>query len=802
MLNDLRVALRSVIRQPGFFAVAVLTLALGIGATTAIFSVVDHLVLRPMPYPNGDRMAYLWMKPPASMGDFLITPSLTLARALEKQLPSLEIFDFYENESRVTDGADGAEPIEVVHARPSLFPMLGGRAQLGRTLGEEDLEPGAPRVAVISYATWRTRFGGSSDVLRQDIRLDGELYRIVGVMPRGFSTPRGHEDVWAPLATDPRQPDNARRVTVLAVLRENVDVSTATSELKRLAPRFAGDDILVGRGFEPVIVEPKTFFSATLRRSSLILFGAVGLLLLIGCANVAALLLTRNSARGRELAIRRALGASRARLVRLLLLEALIVAVGAFAAGSLLAMWTLEAFVALLPDNLSAIDTMRVSPRVLAFAVLVSLASAFLFGLLPAFQGTRHDLTDAMRGDARSGATTTGRHAIRRALTAAEVALALMLLVGAGLLIRSFVHLQRIPLGFDPSGTLSVSLHLPDTRYPTEESRQAFFDRALEGARALPGVTAAARTTLLPPRGGIVFGYLQLEGQRDGSGGPLTYTGGTVSHEFFSLMRISVRAGRVFGAADTKASEPVVVINETMARKIFPHEDAVGKRIALSAPPKSRWNTIIGVVADVKAAGLRPAGHADYQVYTSDQQSPFQWGSLVLRTARDPRTLATPLRARITGIDPLLPVQDLLTGQARMAEELSAERFNLLLLGAFSALGLALASVGIYGVMALYVAQRRYEIGVRLALGATERSITRLVLGQSLAITLAGVAAGTIGALALTRVMRRLLFEVSPTDPLTFVVVIALVVAVGVISTLLPISRAVRVSPAAALRAE
>jgi putative ABC transport system permease protein len=804
MRYDLRIALRGLIRQPGFCALAILTLALGIAATSAVFSVVDFVVLRPMPYPNGERMVFVWMKSPSNQGRMMVSPSLALARQFEAGMQTVERVEVYQGESRITDGVTGAEPISIRQVRPGFFAMLGGRPRVGRTFVAADMDAAAPRVALISNATWQSRFGGANDITDKDIRLDGELYRIVGVMGPGFRTPSGKEAVWIPLRADSRQPDSGRRVTLLAVLKPGVVATAATDELKRLVPGLHDQDMLAARGWEPGAVDPTAFSNTSLRRASLVLFGAVGLLLLIGCANVAALLLTRNSARSRELSIRKALGASRGRLVRLLLFETLAITVAAGVVGSLLATWTLQLFVALLPDSLSAIDSMRVDARSFGFSALISIATGLLFGLLPAFQGTRQDLTEAMRGDARTGGATRGRHTLRRVLTAAEVALALMLLVGAGLLVRSFIQLQRVPLGYDPAQTLAAALDLPRTRYQTSAARQEFYDRLFEEARALPGVTAVARTTMLPPQGGISFGQLRIDrSDSAGPAAPTMYSNGTVSHNYFDLMRIPLIAGRRFDDGDTKTTPRVLVINHTMAKLLWPGESALGKRIGFGKENESAWLTIVGIVGDVKAAGIRGASpHADYQIYQSDRQSAFDHGALVLKTAVDPITVAAPLRARIAAIDPMLPVTELESGETRVASEFVADRFNVLLLAVFSGLGLLLAAIGIYGVMGLYVAQRRHEIGVRVALGASAGSVARLVLRQSLTMAVAGVVAGAIGAAALTRLMKTILFEVSPTDPATFAVMIAAVLTVSVVSTLLPIRRAVRLSPATALRAE
>jgi predicted permease len=804
MRYDLQLALRGLIRHPGFSALAILTLALGIAATSAIFSVVDHVVLRPMPYPKGERMVYVWMKSPPTMGRMMVTPSLALARQFENGTQAFERVELYQAESRITDGASGAEPISIRHVRPGFFDMLGGRPRIGRTFGDADMDAAAGRVAVISYGTWQTRFGGATDITEKDIRLDGELHRIVGVMGRGFRSPGGKEAVWIPLRPDSRQPDNGRRVTMLAVLKPGIDAAAASDQLKRAIPGVTGDDTLAARGWEPGAVDPTAFSNTSLRRASLVLFGAVGLLLAIGCANVAALVLTRNSARSRELAIRKALGATRSRLVRLLLFESAAIAVAAGVLGAILAAWTLEVFVALLPDSLSAVESMRVDARLLGFSALISIVTGLSFGLLPAFQGTRQDLTEAMRGDARTGGAARGRHRLRRILTAAEVALALMLLVGAGLLVRSFVQLQRVPLGYDPSRTLAAALELPRTRYQTPAARQAFYDRVLEEARALPGVVAVSRTSMLPPQGGISFGEFRIEGRgSNGPAAPTMYSNGTVSHNYFELMRIPIVAGRGFDDGDRKSSSRALVINRTMAQKLWPGESALGKRIAFGKENDAAWLTIVGIVGDVKAAGLRGgAPHADYQIYQSDQQSAFEYGALVLKTADDPIRIAAPLRARIAAIDPMLPIRELESGEARVANELVGDRFNLVLLAVFSGLGLLLAAIGIYGVMALYVAQRRHEIGVRVALGASAQGVAGLVLRQSLTMAGTGIIAGAIGAAALTRLMQTLLFEVSPTDPITFAVMIAAVLVVSVLSTLIPIRRAVRLSPAVALRGD
>ncbi len=803
MLNDLRLAARDLIRHPGFTLLAVLTLAVGIGGSAAIFSVVDHVVLRPMPYPNGDRMAYVSIESPPEVGQFLMMPSLALARDLTQASHSFEAVELYQAESRVTSGPDGAESISVLHVQPTLFGFLDARPRIGRTFGDPDMQSDAPNVALISHGLWKTRYGGDASVLEQDIRLDEQLYRIVGVMRPGFRVPRGTHEVWLPLRADGREPDTSRRVTALGVLKQDAGLEAATGEMVGLARALQASDALLARGFQPRAIPPAEFSSATLRRSSLVLFGAVGLLLMIGCANVAALLVTRHAGRARDVAIRRALGATRLRLIHFHVAEALLLGAGAGLAGVLIAMWTLDAVREVMPARLLPSDVLEVNTVVLAFTAAISLLTTVAFGLLPALQGTRVDLTSAMRSDARSGGTTRGRHLTRRFLTAAEVALAVVLLVGAGLLVRSFVELQRTPLGFDPSGIISASVMLPVNRYPDDESRRAFLEQLLGGARVLPGVTAAALASGLPPSTGLLFGDLRIDGEPEASGkAPSPVSASQVSDEYFSAMRISIRHGRGFGPQDSLTAERVAVVNENFARRVWPDQDPVGRRMTFGAGPEAAWMTVVGVAADVKANAIRPmeSDHGGYQLYQSIRQTGSRGASVVLRADGDATRLGPDLRALVRRLDPLLPLQAMQTGEERIAVELAGERFNLLLLGLFAGVGLVLAATGIYGMMALYVAHRRHEIGVRLALGATPGAVASLIVRQSLVMAAAGLAAGVIGALWLTRFMQALLHGVDPADPLTLASVVLVIATISIVATIVPVRRALGVAPADALR--
>jgi putative ABC transport system permease protein len=795
MLNDLRLVVRELLRHPGFSLVAIITLALGIGANAAIFSVVDHVVLNPMPYPDGERMRYLWMKSDEKMGGFMVTPSLAFARDLLSASPHVfERAELYEGASRVTQGADGAETTPVLYAQPPLFALLDGRPRLGRTLVADDLRSAAPNVAVITSEVWKTRFGGDANVLERDIKLDDDTFRIVGVMRSGFRVP-GEQGIILPLRPDPRD-TLARRVTVLGVLRPGMTTEAATTELRRIVKSSKLSDAVL-TGFQPTVIETRAF-SDTMRRSSLVLLGAVGLLLMIACANVAALLVTRNTVRAREIAIRRALGASRGRLVRLHLLESLALGLIAGIAGVLVARWMLEVVGSLLPPRLLSASALHINTTVLAFTAGVSLLTSVLFGLLPAIQGTCVDLTATMRGDARSGGTTRGRQLTRRVLIAAEIALAVMLLVGSGLLIRSFVQLQRIPLGFEPEGTLAGTVVLPKTRYATPDAPRQFFDRLLEEARALPGVSDAARATGLPPSTGLMFGDLKIEGKPDASLEGSILAGSSVSDGYFSLMRIPLRRGRTFGPQDVRTSDRVAIVNEGMARRFWPGEDPIGRRLAMGGRGPVQWTTIVGIVGDVKASGIRGSA-GDCQLYLSVRQSEWPLGSIVLRTAVPPQQVAALLRAKIAELDPMLPPK-IATGEERVAQELATDRFNLVLLGLFAGVGLVLSATGIYGMMALYVAHRRHEIGVRLALGATPRAVARLILRQSLGLSAAGLAAGAVGAFLAGGLLKKLLYEVRPSDPATFVSVVVVIGLVAVLASLIPLRRAVRIEPATALR--
>jgi putative ABC transport system permease protein len=806
ILRDVRYGLRLLGARPGFAAVALLTIALGIGANTAIFSVVRGVLLAPLPYPDPDRIVTLHGQ--------LLKYGLTDLPASEPELndyreratPFEHLAAYYEGRFNVTDGKT-PEFASGLAVNAEIFPLLGVHPAIGRGFTAAEDTAGNAQVVVLSDGFWRRRFGADQSVPGRTIELNGRPTTIVGVMPPGFDFPSPSTDLWVPLQLGPPNPKTrgSHYLTVMARLRNDVTLVQASSEMTVLAQRMAEES----PGGYPYAVSGWGIWLRPLheqvvgdvRPVLLVLLGAVTCVLLIACSNVANLLLARAASRQREVALRAAVGAGRGRIVRQLLTEALVLAIGGGGLGLLLAYWGTDALLALAPAAMPRQANIHIDGVVLAFTGGMSLVTAFLFGALPALQLTRGDLHESLKDGARA---SLGRHGRRlgNTLVVSEVALALVLLVAAGLMIRSFSRLVAVDPGFDPRGVLTGRVFLPAAAYPEGYQQVGFADRVVQRLEALPGVTAAGVVSQLPLGGPYSSGTIAVE---DRKGDPQNQDLETdltgVSPGYFAAMQIPILTGRAFSAQDTAEAAGVAIVDEAMARRFWPDRDPLGRRVKLgSQASQSPWMTIVGVARTVKQFGLDADGRE--QVYFPFAQQPAQEMALVLRSAGDPGTLGESLRATVLAVDAGQPVYDLRPMEALVSDSLSRSRFSMALLLTFSAVAVVLAAVGIYGVMACSVSQRSHELGVRLALGAQTAEIFRLVLRQSAMLAGYGVVLGIAGALAATRLLDALLFRVSAFDPATYVAVSALLVAVTMLAGYLPARRATRVDPIAALRCE
>ncbi len=799
MFQDLRFGLRMLLKNPGFTLVATLTLALGIGANTAIFSVVNALILRPLPYRDSERL--VWVEEvskktnnsqPAWGAHFL---------DWQEHSQTLESIAAQDGGTRTLTGAGEPERVEVGQISASFLRLFGIQPLPGgRNFSAAEDKPGGDRVAILSHALWRRRYNGNQDIVGRSVTLNDANFTVIGVAPENFRYFQNF-DVWLPLALDPvaQLAGDARYYgTTVARLKPGVSIEQAQAEMDALSQRYEmtrpeGKSRIESR---TRLVPLQDYLLGEKRRPLLVLLGAVGLVLLIACANVANLMLARAGAREKELAIRGALGAGRLRLARQLLTECLLLATAGSAAGLLLASWITGLIGSLNSTNalgeMGRVAAITIDLRVLGFTFLITLVTGLLFGFLPALRFSRTDLNVSLKEGGRGGGLR-GR-GLRNALMVSEVALAIVLLIGAGLLIRSFAKLLDVDPGYRAENLLTAQIALPP-RYSDNSRRAQFYERVLQRIAALPGVTAVGATSHLPLTRYNLGAQLRVEGRQPREGeNPPSAPVARVNPDYFRTMDISLRAGRLINDGDTQDSPGVALLSETLARRLFPNEDALGKRLSVAG----LGATVVGVVSDIRYAGLD--GEIEQAVYLSYRQLPRSGMALVLRGAVEPSSLAPALRNAVREIDPALPLYDVMTMNERLSNSVAARRFNLLLLGGFAALALLLAGVGVYGVISYVVTQRTHEIGVRMALGAQKADIARLFVKQGMALVLRGVALGSVGAFALTRVMKSLLFDVSPTDPLTFAVITLLLLGVALLACWIPARRATRVDLMITLR--
>ncbi len=809
VLRDLRKSLRRLGKHPGVTSAVVACLALGIGANTAVFSLIDGVLLRDLPFRDPDRVVAIWgrveslnmMRQPSSGAEFLDFRDLT------RSFAGLGAFrSSYLNST----GLDRPERLLAARASAGLFTVLGVQPVLGRAFTEDEDQAGRDQVVVLSYGFWRQRFGGDPGVIGRQLRLNDLPYTVVGVLPEGFrlGTEKPFE-IWVPLALDRAHLGSRdfRGLSVLGRLAPGVGLAGAQTELDALVRRFEREypDVYpVKSGFGLNVVPITEEVVGDVGTKLVALFGLAALVLLIACVNVINLMLAQATVRGRELAVRSALGATRGDLIRGLLGESLLLAAVGGGAGLLLAWWGVRAFTRINPGAIPRLEEVSVDLRVLAFTAGVSLVVGIAAGLLPALRASRPDLQTAFKeGEEARASSASGGRRLRGALVLAEVAVATLALVGAGLMIRSYLELRQVPPGFDGHDVLTFEVFLSPAKYPERHLYVGFYQELLDRLRAIPGVEAAGTVNELP------LGSRRFAVETDFEGYALEPGEATPSVDwrpaspgYFEAMDIPLLRGRTFRATDDADGPPVAVVDQSLADRYWPGQNPLGKQLKLTGRPGNvaRWRTVVGVVGSVKALGLEAA--AREHVYTPYPQAAFPFFAAVLETRGDPLRLVGDVRNAVWSIDPDQPIDSLRPMQAVLEESMAGRRSFAWLMGAFGLVALALVTVGVYGVVAYSVTQRSGEIGIRLALGAARWSIVRMVVGQSLGVAAVGVALGGLAALASSRLVSGLLFGVSSRDPATFAVVVLLLLGLALVAAYQPTRRALKTDPVSALRQE
>jgi putative ABC transport system permease protein len=807
MRHDLVYAVRALYKRPLFASAAVLTLALGIGANSAIFSVVHAVLLRPLPYPSPERLMTLWSYNPR--------------QGFDKDVSAYPNFDDWQRQSKSFEGmaayfgADFAltqagDPAQITGAlvTPGFFETLGVAPLRGRAFSRSDGAAGASPVAMLSHGLWQTGFGSDPAVLGRSIVLDGVAHEVVGVMPASFAFPETAQ-VWTPLAPAGRYADfmqsrGSMWLRVVGRLNQGVAPGAAQAELDGIAAALARQYPGVNADMGIRVVPMHEEIVGEVRQPLLVLLAAVGFVLLIACANVANLLLTRAASRQRELAIRAALGAGRRRLITQMLIESLVLAGVGGAVGLMLAAWAIQALQWLAPADLPRATGIRIDGPVMLYGSLAALVTGLIFGAVPALQSAAVAAGESLKQGGRTGPAGARSRRLRSAVAIVEIAVALVLLIGAGLLVRSFVAINKVELGFDPRHILALRIDLPNARYPDGTQVDAFYKDLTSRLQVLPGVESVGlgSSVLLPALPQSADLTVQGRPPRDPAArnAPVPYD--SVTPGFFHTLRIPLLHGRVFTDADGPASPPVVMVNESLARRFFPSGDAIGGKITFgdSSDPRTRWSTIVGIVGDTRRGGVHRAPWAE--VYYPQAQAPDPRMYALIRTSGDPVGVARPAQAAVWAIDRHQPVHSTRTVEGLLAASQANRRFTTLLLGIFSIVALTLAAIGIYGVVAYSTAQRTQEIGIRMALGASRGDVLRMVLQEGATIGVVGLAVGVAAALALTRALSALLFGVGARDPITFVALPIGLLLVIVAATLIPAARAVRVNPVLALRTE
>ncbi len=803
--QDLRYGARMLWKKPGFTLIAVLTLSLGIGANTAIFSVVHAALLRPLPYERPDQLVMIWERNLSRGLEQSQVSPVTYCDWREQKHLFDKIAGWWYPQVNLTDTGSEPQRVRTVDVTDAFFDVLGVRPIIGRGFQPGEDRPGGEQLAVIGHELWRSRYNSDPNILGKAVTLDGRSYSVIGVAPPGFDYPNATQ-IWCPLGWEPRRHNRyARFFEVVARLKPGVTLRQAQAEMTALSNRIAQENPNSNKDWGAAVVSLRDQLLGDFRLALLVLFGAVGLVLLIACANVASLLLARAGAREKEVAIRLAIGATRGRLLRQLLTESVLLALLGGVIGLLIAAWGADVLLKLNPVEIPRMDNLSVNGPILAFTLGVSLLTGLIFGVVPALNASRPDLNRTLKEGGRDSQTAGGR--IRSALVIAEVAIAMVLLVGAGLLLKSFVRLQRVDSGFNSANVLTFNLQLPASSYREWRQVSELYTQLIARLKSVPGAQSADATGFLPLESGWPSGFL-IQGRPPAPGEETVAQHRPVSEGYFQTMGIPLLRGRQFGERDQADAPGVMIVNEALARRYFPNEDPVGKRITTLSRqygplgrvmPASLEMEVVGVVGDEKNSSLSKT--AEPAIYIFHRQFAYRSMSVVVR-ATAPLSLVNAVQNEVWALDRNLPVSNIKTMERRLGESIAQPRFSALLLGLFAALALLLAAVGIYGVVSYTVEQRTREIGLRMALGASAGDILKQVVGRGLALTLAGAGLGVFGAFGLTRLISGLLYGVRATDPAIFVAMPALLALVALMACYIPARRATKVDPMIALRCE
>lgn len=805
LITDIRYGFRSLLKRPGATAVALVTLALGIGVNTAIFSAVDSILLRPLPFKDPERIVSVWEQTP-SLGIQQNQAAPANFFDLRNQNQSFEALGAYGPLDINLTGAGDPERLDGQLVTANVFSILGVAPALGRTFLANEAQPGQEHVVVLSDALWQRRFNRDPSIINRNIALNGETFTVVGVMPREFFFPLRETELWVPWAMEPDQASGRgdHYLTLVGRLKTGVSIERANADLAAIGQRLAGEYPRTNEGLGFIARSLHKDYVGDLRLPMLILFGAVGLVLLIACANVANLLLAQATTRRKEIAIRIALGARRWTIVRQMLVESLLLASGGGLLGVLGAFWGVEALTKFLPESLSKLQGVSIDARVLLFTLGVSVLTAIVFGGVPALLTSRTTPGATLSDVARDMAGGTSGRNVRRLLVVSEVALAVVLLVSAGLLIRSFQLLRQVEPGFNPENALTMRMVLPFPKYAKKETRSAFYDEVLRQVKETRGVEAAGMITFMPLSfSGMNFSF-SVEGRAAPSDMNLPFAlFRVVSPDYFRAMGIPLLRGRYFEAQDSPDTTPVTLINRRLAEQYWPGEDAIGKRLKVGpADSPNAWLTVVGVVGDVRQTGLHAQKLDFYVPYMQERRSFMAPRDLVVRTKADPAVIAAAVRKAVWSVDKDQPISNVRTVNDVFSAAISQERFQALMLGLSAALALVLACVGLYGVISYSVVQRTHEIGVRMALGAQPVDVLSLVIRQGMSLTFVGLVVGIVAGTFVTRVLTDMLFGVTPRDPLTFAGVPVLLLVVAFLACYIPARRATRIDPLIALRYE
>jgi putative ABC transport system permease protein len=806
LIRDLRFALRTMARKPGFTAIAIIIMALGIGANTAIFSLVRAVLLRPLPFANPERLAMVW-EDAAFVGFPKNTPAPANYADWKTRNEVFEDMAAVTNRDFNLTGDGEPEKVYAYGVTASFFPLLGVEPALGRVLAPADDRPEAGKVVVISYPLWQSRYGGDTGIIGRDILLDDEKHTVVGVMPRGFQFLDPEVRLWVPAALTPRQLASRGNhyLQVVARMKPGVTLAEANNNIKTITAQIARDYPDQAARLDANVIALSEELTGDTRRPLIVLLVAVAFVLLIASANLANLLLSRALGRSKEVAVRTALGATRGRLVRQLITESVLLSFAGGAAGVVVAICSFEFLRQLIPPSLSLFVDLRIDAMVLVFTLTLAVVTGMVFGLAPALQSSKVDLNEALKQGGGRTSLSAGHRRLQNAMIIGEVALAMVLLVGAGLLIKTFAHLRDQYASLRAESVLALRTQLPESRYKEPARRFAFYKQVLEGVNALPGVVAAAYTTSVPLdwRGGT--NGILIEGRAIERGVDYDANHRQISPDYFKAMGITLKEGRTFSDGDHQQSLPVAIVNETMAREFWPGDNAIGKRFKTGGPDeKDPWITIVGVVGDIKQMGAETAVKAEmYMPYQQVADQPwYAPRDLVIRTSVEPMSLVQAVTARVHEVDADQPVSNIRTMKEVLGKEFGQRETGTILLGVFAALAMLLAAVGLYGVLSYFVSQRIPEFGVRMALGAQSRDILWLVLKRGMGLVMLGIAIGMAAAFALTRLMQSLLFEVSASDPLVFAVIALLLAVVAFLACVIPARRAMKIDPMVALRYE